>query len=88
MRRCQYELIADLLKIMCKEDHATLKRIAECADMSYETARRPFKAIEQAKLALLTGQTPIDSAMIVQRGLQYLSSFRDIQNLMRSGFKP
>ena len=84
-RRNQLELIADLLKIMCKEDHATLKHIAECACMPYETARNPFRAIAQGKLALMTGQTPIDSAVITQRGLQYLSSFRDIQNLMRSG---
>jgi len=70
---------------MEKEDHATLKHIAECANMSFETARLPFKAIDQGKLALMTGQTPIDSAIIVQKGLQYLVHFKELQHLMRSG---
>jgi len=86
--RCQYELINDLLTVMNKEDHLTLKQIAEYAYMSYATARRPFRAMATANLALLTGLTPIDSAVITQKGLQYLATFRELQHLRRSGFKP
>jgi len=86
--RCQFELINDLLTVMNKEDHLTLKEIADAANMSENTARLPLKIITHANLALLTGLTPIDSAVITQRGLQYLATFREIQHLMRSGFKP
>lgn len=84
-RRCQYELIFDLLQIMERESHLTLKQITEYAHMTEDTARRPFRAIASAKLALLSGLTPTDSAIITQRGLQYLATFRNLQHLMRSG---
>jgi len=70
---------------MEKQSHLTLKKIADAACMSEDTARRPFTAIQRAKLALLSGLTPIDSAIITQRGLQYLATFRELEHLMRSG---
>lgn len=88
VRRSQDELINDLLKIMEREDSLTLKYIAEGANMSFETARVPFRAIDQSKLALLTGLTPIDQAKITSRGLQFLKTFRLLKSLMRYGFKP
>ena len=88
IRRSQWELIADLLQIIEREDNLTLKYIAEYANMSFETARTPFNAIEKAKLALLTGLTPTDHARIANKGLQWLKDFKHLKSLMRSGFKP
>jgi len=88
VRRSQDELIADLLKIIEREDGLTLKYIVDCANMSFETARVPFTTIAYAKLALLTGLTPIDKATITAKGLQFIKTFRLLKNLMRSGLKP
>jgi len=93
MARCpteKYELIFDLLQIMERQSHLTLKKVTEYANMSWDTAYRPLSAIKKADLALISNGTrprvqPIDSAIITQRGLQYLATFRNLQHLLRSG---
>jgi len=85
MRRCSDEIINDLLNMINKDHTLSLKEVAEFANISFDQARRYFRAISQNNLALLTGLTKIDNAAITQKGLQYLATFRELKNLLRSG---
>ena len=85
MRRTPEQIINDLLNVINKEEHLTLKQIAQYANISFDQSRRYFRAISKNNLALLTGLTPIDTAKIMQKGLHYLATFRELESLIRSG---
>lgn len=82
------EVIYDMLDVIKNRELPTpLRMVFEGAKIVGHRMQLKYTTIlEECNLAKLTGHTHEDKAMITTRGIQFLTFYDAIENMLRSGF--
>jgi len=87
--RCEHEIIYDLLLVLKDRPLPTpLCLVYEGAKVGSDIQEKYYSILEECNLAIMTKhQNNVFKASITNRGVQFLTFYKAIEDLMRSGFR-
>jgi len=86
--RCEHEIIYDMLLVLRDRPLPTpLYLLYGGAKVHSDQQEKYYTILKECNLAIITEHNNVFKASITNRGVQFLTFYKAIEDLMRSGFR-